>query len=287
VLYPGRLKVDEFYDFRKAYKEKHGEESKNFKELTFVYSRGKDFIKYWTYIWMSWGALYGIFFLDEFWKQNAPYGGSYYFHETYFDGEILKDSEKIHDFELIIDFCMRIANNVGTFFMILFANTLAPFNKSSNESDNDKRTTFYSKFKDFVFKHKVRVGILIIVLFDILFIFILTKMPSFDLMQVTGILSNAYGVIAATALAAIAGRLDSFYITSQTYWTIVLFIYAAIQASFPFYTLEGFEEIKITIAYTAFTLKVLFYVFIVKQFEDWRIYYYLSAYNDKNNWFLN
>ena len=48
---------------------------------------------------------------------------------------------------------------------------------------------------------------------------------------------------------------------------------------------EGNDEIKVTVAYTAFTLKGLFYVFVMKQFENWRMYYYLSAYSNKTSWF--
>jgi len=280
VLFPGRLRIDDFYKFRKAYREKNKKEQTKIKEQEFIFNQSRAFIKYWTCIWMSWGALYAIFFLDEFWKQNMPNVSTNFLFALFNADVTTYDSSKpnqIHDVKLIIDFLMRWANNAGTYFMILLVIILFP---SSNEHG------FRNRLLEWDEKYG-RFFIIIIFLFDVVAVYIFTELLNFSIQETGEILSNTYGVFAATFLAMIAGRLDSYYFDAKPNWAYVLFIYAALQASFPFYTAEGFNEIKITVAYTAFTLKGLFYVFVMKQFENWRMYYYLSAYHNKKTWYLN
>ena len=278
VLFPGRLRIDDFYDFRKEYRKNNKTEQKKIKEQEFIFKQSRKFIKYWTYIWMSWGALYVIFFLDEFWKQNTPYMSASPFSSLFKGDATVFESSKpnhVHDVKLVIDFFMRLANNLGTYFMILLVITLLP---SSNSKDLRNRFLVWNTKNGWVF-------IVSIIIVDLTAVVLFTKIYNCNIKETGEILSNIYGVFAATFLAMIAGRLDSYYFDAKPNWAYVLFIYAALQASFPFYTAEGNDEIKVTVAYTAFTLKGLFYVFVMKQFENWRMYYYLSAYSNKTSWF--
>lgn len=254
VLFPGRLRVDEFFDFKKQFKKSIYSKEKTDEEVDKVQEKAKDFIKYWNYLWMTWGALYIIFFLDELWSQTKTV-----------------NYDPIVDF--IMDFFMRFVNNAGSIFIILMVLTLYPFSKSEKKMDS-----------------RFWIGLLLLVaVTDIVVVYsseyslqFINKRgwfefkclydECFNCRESTGeIISNIYGVVAATALAMLTGRLDSFYINAALYWTILIFIYAALQASFPFYTSGEFAPIKVTIAYTAFTLKGLFYIFVAKQFENWRI----------------
>lgn len=256
VLFPGRLKIDDFYDFRKEYRKRNKNKKSNIENQKFIFDQSRLFIKYWTYIWMSWGVLYTIFFLDEFWKQNSPFS-------------LPSETNQIHIVKYLIDFFMRFANNIGTYFMVLLVITLFSSSKSR----------YYKKSTLFIF--------ILISLMDICVTFLSSPLFKFSILYPGEILSNIYGVLAATFLAMIAGRLDSYYFNAKPNWAYILFIYAALQASFPFYTDEGVSEIKVTVAYTAFTLKGLFYVFVMKQFENWKMYYYLSAYSSETSWFTN
>jgi len=259
VIFPGRLRINDFYDFRKEYREQNKNKQIEINEQKYIFDTSRKFIKYWTYIWMSWGALYTILFLDELWKQNMPLLSS-------------EAKNEIHIVNIVIDFLMRFANNAGTYFMILLAITLTP-------------STKLQKLRDECSFFKTNYGWIFIVLLDLFAIAFILKISNLNIKETGEILSNIYGVFAATFLAMIAGRLDSYHFNAKPNWAYVLFIYAALQASFPFYTDEGFSEVKITVAYTAFTLKGLFYVFVMKQFESWRMYYYLSDYYGKTSWF--
>ena len=149
VLFPGRLRIDDFYDFRKEYRKNNKTEEKKIKEQDFIFKQSRKFIKYWTYLWMSWGALYAIFFLDEFWKQNTPYVSK---STSLFKGDTTKfkssNPEQIHDVKLLIDFFMRLANNLGTYFMILLVITLLP---SSNSKDLRNRFLVWNTKNGWIF----------------------------------------------------------------------------------------------------------------------------------------
>lgn len=279
VLFLGRLRIDDFYDFRKAYREKNKNKKSNIDQQEFIFNQSRQFIKYWTYIWMSWGVLYTIFFFDEYWKQITPNESTNFLYKLFTVDSAdngLSNPKQMHDVKLIIDFLMRLANNAGTYFMILLVITLMP------DKNRNKLSNIF-----FQFLKKSCVIIPLIGLFDFILLFVSCYYTGLSISEAGEILSTIYGVLAATFLAMIAGRLDSYYFNAKPNWAYILFIYAALQASFPFYTDAGVSEIKITVAYTAFTLKGLFYVFVVKQFENWRMYYYLSAYSSETSWFTD
>lgn len=271
VLFSGRLKVNDFHKFRKFYlsdKEKDNSVVYKIEIIT------RKFITYWKLLWMSWGGLYTIFFLNAFWEQEKA---------------SISEPDKQMDF--IFDISLRLFNNIGTVFMILLVFALFPiiYENFSQRLKYYKDKIFPSN--SFSIKSNDKLNnkdyILWLLVSYFLSSFIVSEIIFYKCEFDGNILSYFGGVIAAVAFAMMAGRFDSFYISAPQYWVILIFLYATLQPAFPSYTNAESPMLKATIAYTAFTLKGLFYFYVFKQFENWRIFYYYFGYYGRVDWIRN
>lgn len=258
VLLPGRIKLFDLYKLVKESKASNiDNESKEL--LAEAYNYHVQFIRNWNKLWISWGVLYILLFAQA--------------HYQSFLEESQLSSTSIFEYLMHgINFLLTLINNLGTFYMFRLNFILSPkLTIQKNAAKNYKNS---SK------KVGLIIAVITIVHFIILILFAIGGLDSRLIENIFRFFPIISGVGAALAFGGLAGKLDSNYIAGGQTWILLLFLYAALQVSFATYTTEFSPAATALVSYSAFTLKCIFYLFVVKTFESHRIlFYYLSNSN--------